>query len=127
MLLASVSLAVVGCIICGVAPNAIIFLIGRAFQGAGGGAATALAEVITSDLIPAEFRPRWLMIMNVVWALGTASGPVIGALAVDSNLWVYLFIAICGTSLTSLEINFLPQHWPPHNWWWALYDFDNRY
>ena len=78
----------VGCILCAVAPNAIVFIVGKVFQGAGGGASTALAEVIVSDLIPAEYRPRWLMIMNVVWAVGTAGGPVFGAVVVDSEYWV---------------------------------------
>lgn len=84
----AVFLAVAGSVVGGIAPNSTVLIIGKVLQGAGGGATTALAEIITSDLIPAEFKGRWLMILNVVWSVGTASGPVIGGWLAGTELWV---------------------------------------
>ena len=125
---ASAALAIVGCVICAVAPNAIVFVVGRALQGAGGGASTALAEVIVSDLIPAEFRPRWLMIMNVIWALGTTIGPLVGAVLVDTNIWVRSNFYHSGDNLlTSLaEVGFLHKHRIAFDRRWSINALDDR-
>jgi MFS family permease len=84
----AVFLAVVGSVVAGVGQTSMVLIIGEVLQGAGGGASTALSEVVISDLVPPEFRSRWLMVLNLVWSIGTAAGPIIGALLVDTSAWV---------------------------------------
>lgn len=84
----SVLLAVTGSVVAGVGQTSTVLIIGEVLQGAGGGASTALSEVVISDLVPPEFRSRWLMVLNLVWSVGTAAGPIIGALLVDTSAWV---------------------------------------
>ena len=84
----AVFLAVAGSVVGGIAPNTTILILGETLQGAGGGANTALAELIVSDLIPGEFKGRWLMMLNMVWAVGCAGGSILGAVLVGTSLWV---------------------------------------
>lgn len=85
---AAVFLAVAGSVVGGIAPNSTILILGETLQGAGGGATTALAELIVSDLIPTEFKGRWLMILNIFWAVGCTGGSILGAVLVGTSVWV---------------------------------------
>jgi MFS family permease len=94
----SAFLAVVGSVVGGIAPNTTILILGETLQGAGGGATTALAELIVSDLIPTEFKGRWLMILNLCWAVGCTGGSVLGAVLVGTGIWVSLLEEQCCTN-----------------------------
>ncbi|GKZ67493.1 hypothetical protein AnigIFM50267_001883 [Aspergillus niger] len=76
-----------GTIICSRSSNATTLLTGRTIQGLGAGGITNLSEVILTDLVPLQLRGRYLAILNSTWAIGSTSGPVIGAAFAQKVSW----------------------------------------
>lgn len=70
------------------ASNATTLLVGRSIQGLGAGGITNLSEVILTDLVPLRLRGRYMAYLNSVWALGSTTGPVIGAAFAQKVTWV---------------------------------------
>ncbi|KAF3357517.1 hypothetical protein VdG1_03305 [Verticillium dahliae VDG1] len=63
----------VGSIICAVAQNFTVLLIGRSIQGIGGGGIIALSEVIVTDLVPLAVRGQWLSILSAIFLFTAGS------------------------------------------------------
>jgi MFS family permease len=76
--LSALVIFITGTIICGLAKSTAVLLAGRAVQGIGAGGPQPLAAVILTDLFPLRKRARWVTLLNVSWALGTVSGPLLG-------------------------------------------------
>jgi MFS family permease len=68
--LLAVAIYVLGSGISGGATNESTFLVGRAFQGTGGGGINMLIDLIICDLVPLRERPRFIGIVNAVFAIG---------------------------------------------------------
>jgi MFS family permease len=58
-LFAAVSLFTLGSLLCCLARSIDILLVGRCFQGVGGGGIMILSLVIFTDIIPLRYRPKW--------------------------------------------------------------------
>ncbi|RAL67377.1 hypothetical protein DID88_008133 [Monilinia fructigena] len=53
-------------------------LAGRSVQGIGGGGIIVLVLVIMTDIIPLRQRPKYNSLVQIAWAFGTITGPLIG-------------------------------------------------
>ncbi|ETS86396.1 hypothetical protein PFICI_00224 [Pestalotiopsis fici W106-1] len=80
-----------GSLIAALAQNFNVVLIGRTVQGAGGGGLIVLLEILISDLVPLEHRGTWFSINAVMWGIGTATGPLIGAGFAQEVTWRWIF------------------------------------
>src|SRR5581483_4331416 len=67
---------------------------GRALQGSGAGAITALAYVCISRGYPDERRARLLALMASAWVLPALVGPALAGLAADHASWRLVFFAL---------------------------------
>ncbi|RAH72996.1 MFS general substrate transporter [Aspergillus aculeatinus CBS 121060] len=90
MLIAIVSFTA-GTVTASRASTATTLLVGRSIQGLGAGGITNLSEVILTDLVPLRLRGRYLAGLNSVWAIGSTSGPVVGAALAQEVDWRWLF------------------------------------
>jgi MFS family permease len=77
----------------------ITLIVGRSFQGVGSGAIIILTEVIATDLVPMRIRGTWFGVISLAWAIGTASGPLIGGSLAQHVSWVSL-----STPFTAKEV-----------------------
>ena len=68
--LLSVAIFILGSGISGGAKNESMFIAGRAIQGTGGGGLNMLIDLIICDLVPLRERPRFIGIVNAVFAIG---------------------------------------------------------
>ncbi|KAI8959792.1 MFS general substrate transporter [Daldinia sp. FL1419] len=91
LLILSSILFVVGAIICAVARNFTIMLLGRSVQGIGGGGILALGEIIVTDLVPLVARGTWFGYLGSTWALGSVAGPLLGSVFAESVTWQWIF------------------------------------
>ena len=66
-------------------------LAGRVVQGIGGGGILTLTNVVISDIVPLRERANYIAYVQVVWALGTILGPVLGGLFVEHSTWRWIF------------------------------------
>jgi len=77
----------IGAIICGAAKDFTTMLCGRSIQGVGCGGIIALTEILVTDLVPLRQRGKWFALINVIWAIGSVSGPIVGrTVFVGNNL-----------------------------------------
>jgi MFS family permease len=85
-----------------------LLLVGRSFQGVGGGGITVLTEILIADLIPLRERGKWFSIRSGTWALGTVVGPLIGGGFTESSAsWRWIFwinLPFCGLGLILIPI-----------------------
>ena len=88
MIMIAVFLFAVGGITGAVAQNPTALIVGRTILGAGSGAIIVLTEVIVTDLVPMRVRGTWFGFISLAWAVGTASGPVIGGVLAENSSWV---------------------------------------
>ncbi|CDO96185.1 unnamed protein product [Kluyveromyces dobzhanskii CBS 2104] len=100
-----------GCVLCG-APftNSLKMLcLGRFIAGVGGGGLNTLSTITTSDIIPLRQRGVYQGMGNIVFALGCASGSLIGAFLQQRIGWRWAFLCQAPLSLVScfLIITFL--------------------
>lgn len=81
----------IGSLICIFAPNLIILVLGRMFQGAGMAAIPVLSIVIISKIYPPGQRGRILGIIASCIGVGTAGGPIFGGVVGQLLGWQSLF------------------------------------
>lgn len=81
----------IGSLICCLSNGFTLLLLGRSIQGIGGGGIMALNNVIISDIIPLRYRPIYIAVPQIAWALGTIIGPFVGGLFVEHATWRWVF------------------------------------
>lgn len=82
----------VGSAICGGASSGGVLIAGRAVQGIGSGGLNMIVDVIISDLVPLRKRGNFIAIVLTVYFVGTAIGPFIGGLIVETTTWRWVFL-----------------------------------
>ncbi|KAJ7636318.1 iron permease [Roridomyces roridus] len=77
IMLCSIVLFAIGSTLAGAAQNMSMMILGRSIQGIGGGGIIALAEIITTDLVPLAERGIYQGLLGLVWCLASFIGPPI--------------------------------------------------
>lgn len=90
MLSCGIALFAAGSTAAGAAQNFTTLLAGRTVQGIGGGAFSALTNVLLTDMVPLRDRAKWLSFIMIFWAFGCAIAPVIGGALTEHVSWVRL-------------------------------------
>lgn len=81
-----------GCLGCGLAGDIVQLCAARAVAGIGGGGMNAVVSILMTDLVPLRDRGLWQGYINMVYAVGVASGAPIGGLLADSLGWRFAFV-----------------------------------
>ena len=90
----------------GSAKNMTVLIIGRTFQGIGGGGLEALVEIILTDMTTLKERPLWVGLLGFVWAAGSVSGPLVGGAFSQYVSWRW--IAWINLPLIAVAIVLIP-------------------
>jgi len=83
-----------GTVICGLAPDIVVLLVGRTVQGAGAGIAMAGSYAMIGTLFAPRLRPHILTTTNVTWTIATFIGPTLGGVFADLDWWRGAFWAV---------------------------------
>ncbi|GAB1198961.1 hypothetical protein APSETT444_008291 [Aspergillus pseudonomiae] len=97
----------VGSLICALAINLPMILVGRAIQGVGGGGIIVLVNISVSDLFSVRERPLYYGLFGSTWAIAGALGPIIGGAFTTNVTWrwcFYLNLPIGGVSFVILVL-----------------------
>lgn len=78
IVLISLSLFLAGSLLCALAPTMDALIAGRAIQGLGASGMGTMVNVIICDMFSLRDRGLYLAITSMVWAVGSAVGPVLG-------------------------------------------------
>ena len=92
----------VGTLLCAVAPNFVLLLVGRILQSAGSGVLLPLVAVVPMLVYPPDKRGTAMGMAGIVMAAGPAIGPVVGGLVIDGFGWRPMFIGIAVVALVIL-------------------------
>ena len=68
-----------------------MLITGRTIQGIGGGGVTMLVDLIVCDLVPLRDRGTVMGIIFGAVTIGTALGPFLGGIIVESTTWHWVF------------------------------------
>ena len=66
---------------------------------------------IFTDIVPLRLRPRYWAAIQVAWAVGTVTGPVIGGACAHPKTWRWIFyinFPICAISLITVPLLYRP-------------------
>jgi MFS family permease len=80
-----------GSLVCAVAPNMGVLLLGRLSQGLGGGMLPALAYATIRSSMPGELHTRAIAFLGTVWGVAALAGPALGGLFAAMNAWRWAF------------------------------------
>ena len=91
-LIVSNVLFAVGCLICSLARNEWVLIVGRAVSGAGGGGLGIISTLVSSDLVPLRNRGLWQGLGNIMYGLGMSLGGFAGGWINDLLGWRWVFL-----------------------------------
>ncbi|KAH8891166.1 MFS general substrate transporter [Thozetella sp. PMI_491] len=89
--LGAIGIFEVGSLICGIAPNSITLIIGRAIAGLGGSGIFSGAMIILAYSVPLERRPLWSSLITSMYGIASVGGPLLGGAFTDHLTWRWCF------------------------------------
>ncbi|KAF4984126.1 hypothetical protein FZEAL_619 [Fusarium zealandicum] len=89
--LAAVAIFEVGSLICGVAPNSVTLIVGRAVAGVGSAGIFAGALTILAFSVPLHRRPIYTGLVSGMWGVSSVVGPLLGGVLTDEVSWRWCF------------------------------------
>lgn len=106
----SISIFLIGSILCGLATSMNELICFRAIQGLGGGALAPLALIVVGDYYSLQDRPRMQAIISAVWGLSSILGPLVGGVLTDQYSWRWIFffnipIGLAAAGIISIYMN----------------------
>jgi predicted MFS family arabinose efflux permease len=78
IMLIAVAIFLAGSLLCALAQHMEALIAGRAVQGLGASGMGIMVNVVISDMFSLRDRGLYLAITSIVWAVGSAVGPVVG-------------------------------------------------
>ncbi|KAL8723512.1 MAG: hypothetical protein Q9225_000245, partial [Loekoesia sp. 1 TL-2023] len=101
-----------GNLICGLAQDEWVMILGRVVAGMGGGGLTAISTFVGSDLVPLRKRGLWQGFGNVCYGLGNGLGGVFGGWINDVWGWRVAFLIQVPLTVVSGILVFFTVHIP---------------
>ena len=77
----------IGSLICGVAPDSVALIVGRAIAGWGSAGILTGSFVVVAHAVPLQRRPIYSAAVGGMFALGAIVGPLLGGAFTDLVTW----------------------------------------
>ncbi|OHF01150.1 major facilitator superfamily transporter [Colletotrichum orchidophilum] len=109
------SMFLVGSLVCGLAPDSITLIVGRAVAGFGSAGILTGSFVVVATAVPLRVRPMYTAIVGLMFGLGATVGPLLGGVFTDLVTWrwcFYMNLPIGGFALIVFLFFFHPQRHP---------------
>lgn len=83
-----------GAVVCALAPQMEVLLVGRTLQGMGGGLLAGLGYALINAVLPSWLWTRASGLVSAMWGIGTLVGPAAGGLFAQFGIWRWAFIVM---------------------------------
>src|SRR5262245_58657895 len=115
----AIALYMAGSLVCALAPNMMVLILGRLLHGLGGGGLSAMAMVILGDLAAPKDRGKYYTYFSFTYMSAGASGPLLGGFFAQYLHWSVIFwlniaMGIAASLITASLLRHLPRNERPH-------------
>lgn len=118
-LLIAISMYMLGSLVCALAPNMFVLILGRVLHGLGGGGLTSTGMVVLGDVAAPKDRGKYYGYFSGVYTTAGALGPALGGAIAEYLHWSVIFwmnipLGMIAVVLTFTLLRSLPRHDRPH-------------
>jgi EmrB/QacA subfamily drug resistance transporter len=108
-----------GSLVCALAPNMLVLILGRVLHGLGGGGLSSMGMIVLGDLVSPKERGRYYTYFSLTYTTAGGCGPVLGGFIADHLHWSVIFwinipMGLAALAITSSLLRRLPRHERPH-------------
>jgi EmrB/QacA subfamily drug resistance transporter len=117
--LIALSVYLAGSVVCLLAPNMLVLVLGRVLHGLGGGGMASTGMVVLGDIAAPKDRGRYYAYFSATYTTAGACGPALGGFIAENLHWKVIFLinlamGLIALALTSRLLRRLPRHERPH-------------
>ncbi len=114
-LMIAISLYMLGSLVCALAPNMFVLILGRVLHGLGGGGLTSTGMVVLGDIAALKDRGKYYGYFSITYTTAGACGPALGGAIAEYLHWSVIFwmnipLGIIAMALTMRLLQRLPRH-----------------
>ena len=118
-LMIAISMYMLGSIVCALAPNMFVLILGRVLHGFGGGGLTSTGMVVLGDVAAPKDRGKYYGYFSATYTTAGACGPALGGAISEYLHWSVIFwmnipLGLIAMALTLTLLRHLPRHERPH-------------
>ena len=118
-LIISISMYMLGSLVCALAPNMFVLILGRVLHGLGGGGLTSTGMVVLGDIAAPKDRGKYYGYFSATYTTAGACGPAFGGFLAEYFHWKVIFwinipMGLIALSLMLTLLKRLPRHEQPH-------------
>src|ERR1700742_545112 len=118
-LMIAISLYMLGSLVCALAPNIFVLILGRVLHGFGGGGLTSTGMVVLGDVAAPKDRGKYYGYFSATYTTAGACGPALGGAIAEYLHWSVIFwmnipLGLIAMTLTLTLFRRLPRHDRPH-------------
>ncbi|PMD24864.1 putative HC-toxin efflux carrier [Hyaloscypha hepaticicola] len=89
--LTAIGIFELGSLVCGIAPNSIALILGRAIAGLGSAGILSGALIIVAYSVPLAKRPMYTGFIGAMYGIASVAGPLLGGVFTDKATWRWCF------------------------------------
>ena len=118
-LIIAISMYMAGSVVCALAPNMFVLILGRVLHGFGGGGLTSTGMVVLGDVAAPKDRGKYYGYFSATYTTAGACGPALGGAISEYLHWSVIFwmnipLGLIAMALTLTLLRHLPRHERPH-------------
>ncbi|MFA5520245.1 MAG: MFS transporter [Castellaniella sp.] len=113
----AIAIFIMGTVLCALAANMGWMLVGRTWQGAGGGLLLGLCYAASRILFEERLWPKAMALLSSMWGVATLAGPAIGGIFAQLDAWRWAFWSVIPIAfglglmvLTQIARDATPRH-----------------